>query len=126
MSIIGAVWLVVGFITLVKILDLFRKSTDAIGVAKLAYADFKNPRLSDDAKEIALQGYAKKLFSLFWRITFGIMVALGLPIGLLWLLEQINMLSLNAVMATTLSWEFLLVSTLFAVVVFWIARQHKH
>lgn len=126
MSILGAIWLVVGFITLIKILDIFSKSADAITAAKLAYADFKNPRLGDDAKEIALQGHAKKLFSLFLLITFGSIIALALPIGLLWLLEQIGILSLSVVMATALSWEFLLISTLFVTVVFWIARKHKH
>jgi hypothetical protein len=123
MSFAGAILLVAGFITLIKIFGLFKKSTDAITVAKLAYADFQNPRLSDDAKEVALQRHAKKLFSLFFLITFGSAAALALPVGFIWLLEQINMLSLNAVIATTLSWEFLLVSTILTAVVFWIVRK---
>jgi hypothetical protein len=123
MSFAGATLLVIGFIMLVKILGLVKKSTDVITVAKLAYTDFQNPHLSDDAKEIALQRYAKKLFSLFFLITFGSIVALALPVGLLWLLEQINMLSLNAVMATALSWQFLLISTILAIIVFWITRK---
>lgn len=123
MSFVGAALLVAGFIVLVKIFGLLKKSTEAITVAKRAYADFQNPHLSDDAKEVALQGYAKKLFLLFFLITLGSIAALALPIGLLWLLEQINILSLNAVMTTALSWQFLLISTALGTVIFWIARK---
>lgn len=123
MSFVGATLLVAGFIALIKIFGLFEKSSEAIAVAKLAYADFRNPHLSDDAKEAALQGYAKNLFLLFFLITLGSVAALGLPIGLLWLLEQVNILSLSAVMATTLSWQFLLLSTILATVIFWVIRK---
>jgi hypothetical protein len=119
----GAAFLVVGFIALIKIFGLVEKSIDVINIAKLAYADFQNQSLNDDAKEAALQRYAKRLFALFFLITLGGAAALALPMGLIWLLEQMGVLSLNAVIITALSWEFLLASTALAIVVFWITRE---
>ena len=119
----GAAFLVVGFIALIKIFGLVEKSTDVINIAKLAYADFQNQSLNDDAKEAALQRYAKRLFALFFLITLGGAAALALPMGLIWLLEQMDVLSLNAVIITALSWEFLLASTALAIVIFWITRE---
>jgi hypothetical protein len=124
MSLAGATLLVIGFVVLSKIFGLIQKSTAVIDVAKLALTDLRNPGLDDDAKEIALQRHAKRLFGLFLLLTLGGAAALFLPVGLIWLLEQLGLLSFNAVIDTTLSWEFLLASTLLALAILWIARKH--
>lgn len=115
--------LVIGFIALIKIFGLVEKSIDVINLARLAYADLHNPALNDDAKEVALQSHAKRLFVLFLLITLGGAAALALPMGLIWLLEQMDVLSLNAVISAALSWKFLLAGTVLAIVVFRITRE---
>lgn len=119
----GAALLVIGFIALIKIFGLVEKSIDVINLARLAYADLQNPALNDDAKEVALQSHAKRLFVLFLLITLGGAAALALPMGLIWLLEQMDVLSLNAVISAALSWKFLLAGTVLAIVVFRITRE---
>lgn len=119
----GAALLVIGFIALIKIFGLVEKSIDVINLARLAYADLHNPALNDDAKEVALQSHAKRLFVLFLLITLGGAAALALPMGLIWLLEQMDVLSLNAVISAALSWKFLLAGTVLAIVVFRITRE---
>ena len=119
----GAALLVIGFIALIKIFGLVEKSIDVINLARLAYADLQNPALNDDAKEVALQSHAKRLFTLFLLITLGGAAALALPMGLIWLLEQMDVLSLNAVISAALSWKFLLAGTVLAIIVFRITRK---
>lgn len=119
----GAALLVIGFIALIKIFGLVEKSIDVINLARLAYADLHNPALNDDAKEVALQSHAKRLFVLFLLITLGGAAALALPMGLIWLLEQMDVLSLNAVISAALSWKFLLAGTVLAIIVFRITRE---
>jgi hypothetical protein len=123
MSLAGATLLVVGFILLSKAFGLIQKSTAVVDVAKLALADLRNSGLDDDAKEIALQRHAKRLFGLFLLLTLGGAAALFLPVGSVWLLEQFGLLSFNAVIDMTLSWKFLLASTLLAIAVLWIVRR---
>jgi hypothetical protein len=124
MAFIGAVFLVVGFVVLIKILDIAKKSANVFLVAKLALADFRNPALNDSAKEVALQGHAKRLLRLFFLITFGGAAAVLAPTGLLWLLGQMDVLSFEAVMKMVLSWEFLVPSSALTVAVFWFTRKH--
>jgi hypothetical protein len=124
-SFAGAALLVVGFVGLCRLFGLIQKSTTVIDVAKLALTDLRNPGLDDDTKEIALQRYAKRLFGLFLVLTLGGAGALFLPLGCIWLLEQLGVLSFDAVIDTTLSWEFLLATTLLALVIFWIVRKRQ-
>jgi hypothetical protein len=119
----GAVFLAVSFIVLIKIFGLVEKSTDVVHVTKLAFADLRNPDLDEEVKELALQRHAKQLFTLFFLLTLGSAASLALPMGLIWLLEQIRVLSLTAVMTTLLSWEFLLASAVVAAL-FWITGMH--
>jgi hypothetical protein len=55
------------------------------------------------------------LFLLFLLLTLGAALALALPAGVIWILDVLQVVSLRAVIDVTLSWQFLLGSTLVGV-----------
>ena len=48
----------------------------------------------------------------FFLLTAGAGLALALPAGIIWILDVLQVVSLRAVLEVTLSWQFLLGSTL--------------
>lgn len=123
MTLVGVAILVAGFVVLIKIFGLVEKSGEVFKISKLALADLQNPDLDDEAKEVALQLYAKRLFSLFILLTIGGAAALVLPAGLLLLLEKMDFLSFSNVLAVTLSWEFFLVISVLIIAVILLAKK---
>ena len=107
----GAVFLVVGFIVIFKILKLVDRSTRVVKITRQAIADFRNKELGDDAIEAAMQCHAKQLFGLFFLITVGGGLAVCLPVGVIWGLDRLQLVSLDATLRITLSWPFLLATT---------------
>lgn len=122
-SIAGACLLVAGFLVLFKLLGLAEKSLEAIQIAKRALADIRSPELDDYAKEKALQGHAKHLFALFFVLTVGGFAALLIPAALIWLLEKLDLLVFDSVLETTLSWPFLVVSSVAIMLFFYLWRR---
>ena len=123
MTFAGVAILVAGFVVLVKIFGLVEKSTEVFSVSRLALSDIQNPDLDDAAKEAALQQHAKRLFGLFFLLAIGGVAALALPAGLLFLFERMGLLSLSAVMTVTLSWEFLLASSVLIIAIILLAKK---
>ncbi|MDH3947336.1 MAG: hypothetical protein OEU74_00080 [Gammaproteobacteria bacterium] len=123
MTFAGVAILVAGFVVLVKIFGLVEKSTEVFSVSRLALSDIQNPDLDDEAKEAAIQKHAKRLIGLFFLLTIGGAAALALPAGLLFLLERMGLLSLSAVIAVTLSWEFLLASSVLIIAIILLAKN---
>jgi len=122
-TLVGAIILVVGFIILLKGLRLVENNLKVIAIAKEAASVMQNSTLDDRQKEQALQKHAIKLFNLFILILFSSAAAIGLPVGVIWLLEQTGVLSMMAVIDFTLTWQFILASTLFAFVILWLFRK---
>jgi len=112
MALAGAIFLVVGFLALVRMFGLVRRSGEAFDLARASLAVLRNSSLDDAAKESALQSHATRLFSLFFLLTAGAGLALALPAGIIWILDVLQVVSLHAVLDVTLSWQFLLGSTL--------------
>ena len=125
MALAGAIFLVVGFVALVKAFGLVGKCGEVLDLARTSLAVLRNPSLDDDAKESALQSYAAKLFLLFLLLTAGAALALVLPAGLIWVLDLLHVVSLRAVLEMTLSWQFLLGSTLVGIVAWWLMGSHR-
>ena len=122
-SIAGACLLVVGFLVLFKLFGLAEKSLEAIQIANRALADIRSSELDDYAKEKALQGYAKRLFSLFFILTLSGLAALLIPAALVWLLDKLDLLVFDAVLETALSWPFLIISSITIVLLFRLLRR---
>ena len=112
MSLVGAVFLVVGFVALARVCALVERSKRVVVLAKQSWQSIGNPDLDDDAREKALQRYAKELFFLFFAISLGSLTALGLPAGVVWLLDRAGLMSFESVVTVALSWRFLLSTTL--------------
>jgi uncharacterized oligopeptide transporter (OPT) family protein len=115
MALAGAIFLVVGFVALIRMFGLIKKCGDVFDLVKSSLAVLRNPSLDDDAKESAMQSYARQLFLLFLLLTLGAALALALPAGVIWILDVLQVVSLRAVIDVTLSWQFLLGSTLVGV-----------
>jgi hypothetical protein len=113
----GALFLVVGFIFILKISELVEKSTRVIGISKQAVADLRNSELSEDEKELAMQTHSKRLLGLFFLITIGGVAAVFLPYAIIWGLDTLDLISLDGVMNVALSWPFITATTVVIVVV---------
>lgn len=110
-SIAGACLLVAGFLVLFKLFGLAEKALEAIQIAKRSLADIRNTELDDYTKEKALQGYSKRLFALFFVLTIKGFAALLIPAALVLLLEKLGFLVFDSVLETTLSWPFLVITS---------------
>ena len=123
MAFAGAIFLVVGFVALIRVFGLTKKCRDVVELARSSLAVVRDPALDDDHKERALQSHAKQLFSLFFVLTAGAALALGLPTGVIWVLDRLQVVSLGRVIDVTLSWQFLLGTTLLGILVLRLARR---
>ncbi|NEQ72176.1 MAG: hypothetical protein F6K23_03250 [Okeania sp. SIO2C9] len=114
---IGATLFVVGFLILVQRFQLVEKSKETTAIGSSCLDVIRSSELSEEEKESLLQKNAKHLFGLFFILAFGGIASVVLPLGLLWLGEQLGWLSLDAVFKTLLSPVFLIISTVLAVIV---------
>ena len=119
----GAIFLVIGFIFILKISGLVEKSTRVINISKQAMSQLRNPELSDDDKELAMQAHSKKLVVLFFLITIGGIAAVFLPFAMIWGLDHLGLISVDAVLGVALSWPFIVVTSVVIIVVLVIKRK---
>ncbi len=105
---IGAVYLVLGVVVLLRLFGLVEKSGDVVNVARGAFVVILNSALSDEAKEAALQRDAKQLLRLFLALAFGGAAAVLLPVGLLWVCDRVGWISLESVFSVAVSPVFLI------------------
>ncbi|WP_263791909.1 hypothetical protein [Salinibacter sp.] len=111
MNIVLAAGVVVGFALIIERLRLpgyarqvGRHSTTCLRV-------LRDDSLDDAAKETALQNRARKLFGLLGRLVGGSALALGLPLGGVWLLGRAGIGSFGETFATLQRIDFLAVTT---------------
>ncbi len=124
MNIVGALIVVAGFVFLLRALKLIPKGAEVTTISRKALAVLRDSSLDDDAKGELMQAQAKRLFVLFFLLTFGCALALLAPAGLIYALDLAGLFVFNGVMQVLLSWEFLLITTLVSVFVLWaLARR---
>ena len=75
----------------------------------------RDAALSDDQKEALMQKQSLQLFGLFFMILACVAGALLAPIGVLWVLDRMKVVSLEAVLKITMSVSFLVGCTLVGV-----------
>ena len=115
-ALLGALFLLFGFVFFLKLLRLIENSREVLLLSRQALSIIQNTALSDDQKEAAMQSCAKRLFVLFFILAIGLVVALFVPLGILWMAGQFGLISLKDVIALALSWEFLVGSTVVLIV----------
>ena len=111
---LGAAFLVVGFLVLLKLFRLLAMSRRVLAVSRESLEVIGSLELSEDDKERLLQRNAIRLFGYFLLITAAGAGALLLPVGVLWVAERLGWLRLEPVLALTLSPTFLIGTTLVA------------
>ncbi len=119
----GAIFLVIGFVFILKITGLVEKSTRVIDISRQAMAVLRSAELDDDAKESAMQSYAKQLVGLFFLITIGGVAAVILPVMMIWGLDKLGLVSVDAVLDVALSWPFITASSVLIVLALVIKRK---
>lgn len=124
-SVIAATAWIAGFSLLLTIFGVVGKAIEVTAISRQALTDFQDKNMSDEDKESAFQGYAKRLFVHFFFISVGSAAAFALPGGALWLLGKTQWFSFEALIATATSWQFLIVSTVVvsAVIVITVRRK---
>lgn len=118
----GAIFLVIGFIVILKVSRLVDKSTRVINISRQAVAILRDSEMSDEDKESAMQSHAKQLIGLFFLITIGGVAAVVLPVVMIWGLDRLGLISLDAVLGVALSWPFIVATTVVIIVALLIRR----
>lgn len=112
---VGAIILVAGFVILIQLLGVIKKSHNVVRIALHSLKIIGSSRLSDEQKESKLQKNSKRLFGLFLVLACGSAIAILIPLGILWIGDYLGLLSISKVLATTISPVFILASTVLMV-----------
>lgn len=124
---VGAIILVVGFVVLIQLLGVTKKSQNVVRIALHSMKIISSSRLRDEQKESKLQKNSLRLLGLFFILALGGAIAILIPLGILWLGDLFGWISLSAVLSTTVSPVFLIVSSILAIALlyFQFNRQKK-
>ncbi len=120
---IGAVFIILCFSQLLVSFGLVEQASRIIGISREASAALSDSTLDDDAKEKAMRRHSVALFGGFFRVTLGLLAALGIPIVLVWLVGLTRLWSFDAVMAASLSWPMILGGLLVFIFIMMRARR---
>lgn len=107
MSFLLAAFVVVTFAVTIERLKLVDRAREAGRRASEAHEVLRDPSLDDDAKERRLQRHAIRLFQLVGILTAGSLVALLLPLGVVWTLDALGVASLDEVLSVLERIDFL-------------------
>lgn len=122
----GAILIVLGFCWLFLRLQLVERSKQVNVIVRQSAATASDRSLTDSAKAKTLRRHSLALFGLFASLTFRLMLAVGLPILLAWLLAFTHLWSFRGALDATLSWPFLIAGLLpFIVILLRSGRPHE-
>ena len=119
----GAVLLVGAVIALSKVFGLFSTARQAVRTSRCTLDVMRNPEFGDERKEALLQEYSLALLKAFLDLLLRSIGAIAIPVALLWALEAVGVLSLQAILDLTFSWPFLLGSVIAATAAFWFLEK---
>ncbi|MEN8251640.1 MAG: hypothetical protein ABFS32_22150 [Bacteroidota bacterium] len=125
MELLGGLILIFGFIGLAKLFGLIERNIKVIEISKSAVSVVGDQNLDDYQKEKALQKYSKELLGLFFFIAVTSILAIGIPLGLVWLMDYLELLSFNKVIDMITSIEFIFASVVISLIVIFVNRKRK-
>jgi len=102
-----AVFVCVAFVALADRLGIADQPVKVAAASRRALQTFTDPTLHDDAKERSMRADARALGRLFLVITASALVAIGLPIAAVWLLDAAGVVAFAAVLDALVSWPVL-------------------
>ena len=124
MTLLLALLVVAAFAGIVGRTRLPAHAGEAVRRARGSYAVVSDPSLSDGQKERRLREEAPRLLALLGRIVAGGIMALGVPLGALWVADRAGLTSLPEVLDVLVRLDFLLaVSAAGIVVAWWLTRR---
>lgn len=107
MSWVLALFVVAGFALVFERLKLPEHAREAASRAHQSMRTLRDPELDDDGKEEALRDHAIQLFRLLGILLGGSILAIGLPLFPVWLLDLTGAASMDAVLAVLERPDFL-------------------
>lgn len=124
----GASFLVAGFLILFKLLNLMEQARDTLTASRLSLFEISRRDIDDEEKEKNLRAHSLNLLKAIAALMLGSIMAAGLPLVILWGLDIVDLISLEATLRTASSWPFLLIATIVTLGVFWrsFQRQRGH
>lgn len=107
MNFLWAGLVVGGFAVVLEWLDLPRRAAEVGRRSRSCLQTLRDPALSDERKEEVLQSHALRLFVLLAVLSGGSVLALAMPLCVVWGLHQLGWASLPAVWSTLQRLDFL-------------------
>lgn len=123
MNLLLATTVVVAFAVLIERFNLMERAREVGSRALGSLEVLRDPELDDVAKEKVLRRQAVRLFGLVGILGGGSLLALGLPLLAVWLLDLGGVASLESVLAVLSSIEFLIGATIIGVMTFLLFRR---
>lgn len=114
----GAALIVVGFSWLLIRLRLVERSREINDIVRQSAATAGDRSMGDDAKAKVLRRHSLALFRLFGSLTLGLILAVGLPILLVWILSFARLWDFESALQATLSWPFLIAGLVPLLIIF--------
>jgi hypothetical protein len=118
MNLLGAVTVIVGFASLVYFFGLVDRTKQAIAISRKAMETMGNSQMTDLEKERFLQSSSLRLFKLLGQLVIGSIGALIIPFGVVWAAQLGGLVTLDAVTAILLRWDFIVAASVVGVVVY--------
>jgi hypothetical protein len=102
-----SVLVVVAFAGILQVLNLVGCAQEVHERGMDCLRVIRDPSMTDAAKETHMQRNARRLFALLGTLTGGSMLALALPLALVWLLSAMDVASFSSVLAFLQRADFL-------------------
>lgn len=125
MSFLLAALVVVAFALAIERLALPERARETGRRARQSLDVLRDPSLDDRQKEEALQEQARRLFGLLGILAGGSVLALGLPLAAVWLLELGGVASLEAVLGVLQRLDFLVGTAVAGVLAYLVIRKAR-
>lgn len=118
-----ALFVVVGFAAMLEYLGLPDRALTVGRRSGRSLQVLRDNSLKDREKEAALQRQARKLFRLFGMLMGGSLLALGLPLGVIWVLGQVGIGSFWGTIGVLERIDFLVGVTVTGLLGYLVSRQ---
>jgi hypothetical protein len=115
---------VAAFVALLKLMRAADIGGDALRVAHAAVATMSAAELSDDEKEVRVRRAAEQMLRSFLAIALIGIVALAVPVAIVWAGSALGLYTIERVIAVASGWSFLLGSSA-AAVLLWVALSRR-
>lgn len=126
MAWLGATFVAVVFLAVIFLFRLGGTAKKTLVDAQSAMAIIRDKELSEEEKERQTQRLAFVLMSRFLWLSLGGLTACLLPFAILWGAEQLVLVSVNEVLATLVSIEFLATSTVLGILLATLLQQRPN